>query len=389
MTPATNSPAPSRRARLMQGNEACAEAAVAAGCRFFAGYPITPSSEIAEILAERLPQVGGVFIQMEDEIASMAAVIGASLAGRKSMTATSGPGFSLKQENLGYAALTEVPCVVVNVQRVGPSTGMPTSPAQGDVMQARWGTHGDHPIIVLTPFSVREVYDLTIRAFNWSEGLRVPVILLMDEVIGHLRERVILPEPGEIEVIDRQRPAVGREEYRPYEPVNGDVPPMAAFGDGFRFHVTGLFHDPTGFPTNTPAEADGLLRRICGKIERRRDVLALYDEVSLADADVAVLAYGCSARSALGAVRRARQLGIRAGLFRPITIWPFADGAVRDLAGRVRAIIVPEMNLGQLAGEVERAVAGRTAVHRLNRVDSELITPAEILAAIEEVAGRA
>ncbi|MGE5541698.1 MAG: 2-oxoacid:acceptor oxidoreductase subunit alpha, partial [Bacillota bacterium] len=259
------------RVRLMQGNEACVEGALAAGLRFFAGYPITPSTEIAELLAERLPAVGGKFIQMEDEIASMGAVIGASLAGLKSMTATSGPGFSLKQENIGYAALTEVPCVIVDVQRVGPSTGMPTSPAQGDVMQARWGTHGDHPIVVYTPWSVGETYSLTVRCFNTAEELRTPVILLMDEVVGHMRERVMPPAPGELEVVNRRKPAQPPHSgYRPYDPGDGDIPPLAAFGDGYRFHVTGLSHDMSGFPTNDSAKAEYLHRRVCDKVEKRR-----------------------------------------------------------------------------------------------------------------------
>ena len=231
------------KARLMQGNEACVEGAIAAGMKFFAGYPITPSTEVAEIAAEKLPLVGGTFIQMEDEIASMAAIIGASLAGSKSMTATSGPGFSLKQENLGYASLAEVPCVIVNVQRSGPSTGLPTSPAQGDIMQARWGSHGDHPVIALTPSSVRETFDLTIKAFNLSEKYRVPVILLMDEIIGHMRERVELPEISEIEIIDRKKPTVSREKYLPYKADDDLIPPMAYYGDGYRFHVTGLAHE--------------------------------------------------------------------------------------------------------------------------------------------------
>ncbi|MEW6547152.1 MAG: 2-oxoacid:acceptor oxidoreductase subunit alpha [Bacillota bacterium] len=361
--------------RLMQGNEACVEGALEAGLRFFAGYPITPSTEIAEMLAERLPRVGGVFIQMEDEIASMAAVIGASLAGVRAMTATSGPGFSLKQENLGYAAITETPCVVVNVQRVGPSTGMPTSPAQGDVMQARWGTHGDHPVVVLSPSSVVETYVLTVKAFAIADELRVPVVLLSDEVTAHMRERVVLPDPGTLP--RGERPRAGR--------APSDVPPMVHFGEGKRVLVTGLYHDPSGFWTENPEEADRLIRRLCGKVESRREQLTMVDRWYLDDARVAVIAYGCVARSALRAVRMARERGHRVGMLRLACLWPFPRHEVTAVAGRVEAIVVPEMNLGQLAGEVERAACGRCRVVGYQRVDSELIRPEELLPVLEEV----
>jgi 2-oxoglutarate ferredoxin oxidoreductase subunit alpha len=359
--------------RLMQGNEACVEAALDAGLRFYAGYPITPSTEIAEMLAERLPRVGGVFIQMEDEIASMAAVIGGSLAGMRAMTATSGPGFSLKQENIGYAAITEVPCVVVNVQRVGPSTGLPTSPAQGDVMQARWGTHGDHPIVALSPSSVLETYTLTVKAFAISDSLRVPVILLTDEVTGHMRERVVLPDPAALPRASRPR-----EGSAP-----ADVPPMHHFGEGTRMFVTGLYHDETGFWTESSAAADRMIRRLVNKVERRREELTMVDRWHLDDARVAVVAYGCVARSALRAVRLARARGHRVGMLRPSCLWPFPDHEIDAIAGTVEAIVVPEMNLGQIAGEVERAAAGRCRVVRYNRVDSELIRPEELLPVLE------
>lgn len=372
------------RVVLMQGNEACAEGAIYAGLKFFGGYPITPSSEIAEILAERLPQVGGAFIQMEDEIASMGATIGASLTGVKSMTATSGPGFSLKQENLGYAALTEIPCVIINVQRMGPSTGMPTSPAQGDVMQAKWGTHGDHPVVCLTPQSVTECFTLTVEAFNLAEELRTPVIVLADEVIGHMREKVVLPEPGELSVVNRKKPEPGTEKYLPYSMAEGDIPPMAAFGDGYHFHVTGLFHDETGFPTGKPAEADKLMRRLMGKIDRRIDRLTMVDEIMVDDADVVVFAYGCVARSSLRAVREARAAGIKAGLICPKIIWPFPERVVRAAADRARSFIVPELSYGQIIYEVERCVGGKAGVRGVNRIDGEIITPAEVLAAIKE-----
>ncbi|MEW6398519.1 MAG: 2-oxoacid:acceptor oxidoreductase subunit alpha [Bacillota bacterium] len=361
--------------RLMQGNEACVEGALEAGLRFFAGYPITPSTEVAEMLAERLPRVGGVFIQMEDEIGSMAAVIGASLAGVRAMTATSGPGFSLKQENIGYAAVTETPCVVVNVQRVGPSTGMPTSPAQGDVMQARWGTHGDHPVVVLSPSSVLETYVLTIKAFSIADELRIPVILLSDEVIGHMRERVVLPEPGAIPRGERPRAGTAP----------ADVPPMRHFGEGRKVLVTGLYHDPSGFWTEDPGEADRLIRRLCGKVESRREQLTMVDRWYLDDARVVVLAYGCAARTALRAVRLARERGRPVGMLRPACLWPFPRREVEEISHRVDVIVVPEMNLGQVVGEVERAACGRCRVVGYSRVDSELIRPEELLAVLEGV----
>ncbi len=363
-----------RMPRLMQGNEACVEGALEAGLQFYAGYPITPSTEIAEMLAERLPLAGGVFIQMEDEIAGMAAVIGASLAGMRAMTATSGPGFSLKQENLGYAAITETPCVVVNVQRVGPSTGMPTSAAQGDVMQARWGTHGDHPVVALSPSSVLETYLLTVKAFAVADELRVPVILLTDEVTGHMRERVVLPDPGTLP--RAERPKKGK--------APPDVPPMTHFGEGKRTFVTGLYHDDTGFWTEKPAVADRLIRRLAGKVESRRAELTMVDRHYLDDAEIAVLAYGCVARSALRAVRLARERGMRVGMLRPACLWPFPQDEVRAIAERVEAIVVPEMNLGQIVGEVERAAAGRTRVVGYSRVDSELIRPEELLPVLQE-----
>ncbi len=374
-----------QKIQVITGNEACAEGAMAAGLRFFAGYPITPSSEIAEILSERLPEEGGVFIQMEDEIAAMGAIIGASLAGSKSMTATSGPGFSLKQENIGYAAMAEVPCVIVNVQRGGPSTGLPTLPAQGDVMQARWGTHGDHPIIVLTPNSVRETYELTIRAFNLSERFRVPVILLMDEIIAHVNEKVILPEPGEFEIVHRRMPDVPPEKFLPYEHTESDVPPMVSFGEGYRYHVTGLSHDQTGFPTNNPAEIDRLMRRLNNKIQNHSHEIIEVKEDYLADAEVGVFAFGCSSRSARQAILMARQKGIRAGLLRPLVIWPFPEQQVRAMAEQVHHIIVPELNLGQIAHEVEWASCRKVPIVKLNRVDGEPISPQQILDKIEEV----
>lgn len=373
------------KVRLMQGNEACVEGAIAAGMRFYAGYPITPSTEIAELSAERLPLVGGRFMQMEDEIGGMAAIIGASLTGAKSMTATSGPGFSLKQENIGYASIAEVPCVIVNVQRGGPSTGMPTSPAQGEVMQARWGTHGDHPTIALTPSSVRETFDLTIKAFNFAEKYRTPVILLMDEVIGHMREKIQLPDISEIEIINRKRPDCSSEEYLPYKADDDLVPPMADFGTGYRYHVTGLVHDETGFPSNSTAEADKLIRRLSDKIEMHRDEIESWEEENTEDAEVLILSYGCVARSSKSAMNILRGRGIKAGTFRPITIWPFPEKRLRELAAKVKTIIVPEMNLGQLVLEVERICGCNARIEKLNKVSCEIIYPEEIVSKIKEV----
>jgi 2-oxoglutarate ferredoxin oxidoreductase subunit alpha len=370
-------------ARLMQGDEACAEGAIAAGCRFFAGYPITPATEIAEVLARRLPQVGGKFIQMEDEIASMAAIIGASVGGTKSMTATSGPGLSLMQENIGYAAMAEIPCVVVDVQRLGPSTGRPTSPSQGDVMQARWGTHGDHPIIALSPSSIRETFDLTIQAFNFSERYRTPVILLMDEVIGHMRERVELPDFDTIERLERPETMVPPEWYKPYENHPVDVPPLVPFGEGYRYHITGLHHDERGYPTNRLEEVQPWLDRIFRKIDRSLSDILLYEKDGIEDADTLVVAYGVAARSARYGVELARERGHQVGFLKLKTIWPFAEEVVEHAAARLHRVVVPEMNVGQLALEVERVV-GRRKVRRVNRADGEMIQPVEILAAIEE-----
>jgi 2-oxoglutarate ferredoxin oxidoreductase subunit alpha len=368
----------------MQGDEACAEGAIAAGCRFFAGYPITPATEIAEVLARRLPQVGGKFIQMEDEIASMAAIIGASLGGAKAMTATSGPGFSLMQENIGYAAMAEIPCVIVDVQRLGPSTGRPTSPSQGDVMQARWGTHGDHPIIALSPSSVPETFDLTVAAFNLSERYRTPVIMLMDEVIGHMRERVLLPDPDSLERVERPATTVPPEWYKPYdEEAQSDVPPLVPFGEGYRYHVTGLHHNQRGYPSEQLDEIQEWIQRFYRKIERSLSDILLYQEAGIADAETLVIAYGATARAAEHAVSLARQRGHKVGFLKLMTIWPFAGDPVDRAAARLHHVVVPEMNRGQLALEVERVV-GRHKVRRVNRIDGEMISPSEILAAIEE-----
>ena len=373
----------SSRIFMMQGNTACAEGALAAGCRFFAGYPITPSTEIAEVLARRLPQIGGNFIQMEDEIAAMGAVIGASLAGIKSMTATSGPGFSLKQENIGFAIMAEIPCVVVDVQRGGPSTGLPTHVSQSDVMQARWGTHGDHSIIALCPSTVRETYDLTIKAFNYAERYRTPVMIMTDEIVGHLSEKVELPDPASLEIVSRQRPTVPPSDYLPYQMTASDIHPMANFGESYRYHVTGLAHDETGSPTNDPAQIEQQILRINRKIERYRDQIVEVEEFETQDMEILVIAYGATARSAKKAVSLAREAGLKAGLLKLKTLWPFADIEIEALAKSVNKIIVPELNLGQMAHEVEWTVRRAKPVIRVNRINGEPITPAEILAAIK------
>ncbi len=372
-------------AQLIQGNEACVKGALAAGCSFYGGYPITPSSEIAEHMVRLLPDRGGVFIQMEDEIASLASVIGASLGGSKAMTASSGPGFSLMQEHIGFAAMAEVPCVIVDVMRGGPSTGLPTSPSQGDVMQARWGTHGDHPAIVLAPSSVREVFDLTVKAFNLSERFRTPVIVLYDEIIGHTRESVILPDS--VNVFNRVTPREDTEDFWPKRALADGVPEMAAFGDGHRFHVTGLAHDTRGFPTNDAIVADALVQRLHRKIDAHLDEVIEVEEYMLDDADIAIFAYGIVGRSGKEAVERARAVGIKAGLVRPLTIWPFPDAEVRAAAEQVDTMVVAEMNLGQLIGEVERAAAGRAEIVPHLRADGEPITPSALLDVLAKVAG--
>ncbi len=369
---------------LLQGNEAVVEGALRAGCRFFAGYPITPATEISEALSVRLPALDGTFIQMEDEIASMGSIIGASLAGTKSMTATSGPGFSLMQENIGFAVMAEVPCVVVNVMRGGPSTGLPTLPAQGDVMQTRWGTHGDHPIIVLAPTTVRECFDLTVRAFNLSERFRNPVILLMDEVVAHMREKVTLPDEGEIEVVNRMKPKVPPEWYIPYENTPGGVPAMANFGEGYRYHVTGLTHDVRGFPTERPDEIGPFMARLFRKISQNMAEIQHGEFYRTDDADIVVIAYGSVARSARRAVIDAREQGVRAGLLKLNTIWPFMRSAVDQVLRHARVLIVPEMNIGQISREVKRVNEGRAKVLGVNKMDGTMITPGEILKTVME-----
>lgn len=372
---------------FLQGNEAIAEGAIAAGARFYAGYPITPSSEIAEVCSQRLLEVGGVYIQMEDELASIAAVIGASLTGVKAFTATSGPGFSLMQENLGVAILGEVPCVVVNVQRSGPSTGLATKPAQADVMQARWGRHGDQSLIVLSPATVQECFDLTVTAFNLAERFRVPVVLLADEIVGHMRENVVLPDPSQIKIINRKRPACPPEEYLPFKPDADGVPPLADYGSEYIFHITSSMHGERGYSQNDPANAGAKIKRLFTKLEDHLDEILMvkhhYNPEE--ELDLLVITFGCTTRPAREAVLRVRD--IKAGVLQLITLWPFPENFVARAAAKARAILVPELNLGQVVREVERVIGKEKPVFGLPKSNGEGLTPAEIVARIKEVAG--
>lgn len=367
---------------FMNGDVACAEGALAAGCSFFAGYPITPSTEVAERLAQRLPQVGGVYIQMEDELASIAAVLGASWAGAKAMTATSGPGFSLMMENVGLAVMTETPCVIVDVQRGGPSTGLPTLVSQADVMQAKWGSHGDFEPIAYAPESPQEMFDLTMEAFNAAERYRTPVFIMADEIVGHMTERVTIPSPQQIDIVDRKRPPQPKDGWLPFATGADLVPAMPNAGDGYNIHVTGLTHDERGYPATDALVHDRLVRRLNRKIQMHAKEVLRFEEVCVDDAEVIVVAYGCTARSAKRAVSLARERGIKAGLFRLITLWPFPQGRVRELANRVRRFVVAEMNLGQMAREAERHIR-RPAVW-VTHAGGAMIPPETILRAIIE-----
>ncbi|MGD8268035.1 MAG: 2-oxoacid:acceptor oxidoreductase subunit alpha [Desulfobacterales bacterium] len=375
--------------KFVQGNEACVEGAVYAGLEFFAGYPITPSSEIAELLARRLPAVGGKFIQMEDEIASIAAIIGGSLTGHKSMTATSGPGFSLMQEGLGYAIMAEIPCVIVDVQRGGPSTGIPTHGSQGDVMQARWGTHGDHAIIALTASNHQDVFQMTVEAFNLAETYRTPVILLFDEVVGHMREKLVVPEPGELPLVERLRTSVkGGVDYHPYLPREDGRLPMSDFGSVHRYNVTGLYHDMWGFPSADPAVVHGLIRHLVDKIENRANLLARYKEYYLDDADIIMVSYGSAARSALHLVKSRRTRGERLGLLELQTLWPFPKEVVRAKCADAEAVVVVEMNMGQVMHEIKKVVDDPGRVFLANRIDGVFITPEDILSILRLIQGK-
>jgi len=373
---------------FLDGDTAIAEGAICAGCRFFGGYPITPATEIAERMASRLPEVGGVFIQMEDELASINSVVGAAWGGARAMTATSGPGLSLMLENIGLAIMTETPCVVVNVQRGGPSTGLPTLTSQGDMMQARWGSHGHYEVIALAPGSPQEAFDLTIRAFNLAEKYRTPVFLMTDEAVGHMTERVVIPPAGRIPIYPWRKPEVPPgPDFLPYAPQEDGVPPFPVAGTGYRVHVTGLTHDERGYPETTAAAQEKLIPRLIAKIrDNQHDIIDVVEE-DVEDADVVVLAYGISARTALLPVRMAREEGIRAGLLKLVTVWPFDERRVRQLAKRVRAFVVPELNMGQIALEVERCAGGQARVLPVTHPGGDIHAPEDILDAIRDVVG--
>ena len=369
---------------FMNGDVACAEGALAAGCRFFGGYPITPATEIAERMASRLGHVGGTYIQMEDEIAAMTAILGASWAGVKSMTATSGPGFSLMMENIGLGICTETPCVVVNVQRAGPSTGLPTLGAQSDMMQARWGSHGHYEIIALSPLSPQEAFYQTITAFNLSEKYRLPVLIMTDEIIGHMSEKVIIPPAGEIKTVSRTRPKGPKDRFKPFRPGPNGVAPMPAAGEGYNVHITGLTHDEQGYPVMTAEAQVQMMERLMAKIQRNLDDIIRTESYRLDDADIAIVSYGASARTSLAAVDLARRAGIKAGLLRLITVWPFPDDQIRRLARKVKGFVTVEINLGQIHREVERCAGGIAPAYLVGHAGGTIIRPQEVLTVMKE-----
>ena len=369
---------------FMDGDHACCEGALAAGARFASGYPITPSTEVVERFAQRVPTVGGSFIQMEDELAASITLQGAVWGGAKAFTVTSGPGFSLMMEHIGYAAMTETPCVFVDVQRGGPSTGLPTLPAQSDMMQAKWGSHGDYEIIALCPNSPQECFDLTIKAFNFAEEFRVPVMFMMDEVVGHMTEKVVIPPADQIDVVPRKHTRKSVDEFLPYA-TNGDlVPEMAHAGEGYRFHVTGLTHDERGYPNMTPKTQQKLVNRLLNKIRDAADRIALFEEDNTANADVIVVSYGITSRVAQRAIDMARNRGLKVGKLRLITVWPFPENKIRELAGKTKAFVVPELNLGQMVREVERAAGGKARTIHVPHAGGSVHHPEDILAAIQE-----
>ncbi|MCP4682907.1 MAG: 2-oxoacid:acceptor oxidoreductase subunit alpha [Desulfobacterales bacterium] len=370
---------------FITGDVACAEGAVAAGCRFFGGYPITPATEIAEHISSRLPEVGGTFIQMEDEIAAMAAVVGASCAGAKSMTATSGPGFSLMLENIGLAICTETPCVIVNVQRAGPSTGLPTQGAQGDMMQARWGSHGHYEIIALAPSSPQEAFYQTITAFNLSETYRIPVLIMTDEMVGHLSEKVIIPQPKAIKTVYRAGPKGRKDRFRPFEPGPNGVAPMANAGEGYNVHVTGLTHDTKGYPVMTVEAHEEMMARLVNKIRLNLDDIILTESYRLDDAEIVLVSYGVSSRTSLAAVDEAREQGIKAGLLRLITVWPFPEARIRKLAERVKGFLTIEINLGQIHLEVQRCAGNRVPAFLVGHAGGTIITPESVVDALKQI----
>ncbi len=371
---------------FMQGNEAITEGAIYAGARFYAGYPITPSSEIAETCSRRLLEVGGMFVQMEDELGSMAAIIGASLAGKKAFTATSGPGFSLMQENMGVAQLAEVPCVVVNVQRSGPSTGLATKPAQADIMQIRWGRHGDQAIIALAPASVQECFDMMVKAFNLAERFRTPVVLMPDEIVGHMRENIILPAPGELPVTDRVKPSCKPEEYKPFHIENlDDVAPLASYGSDYVFHITSSMHGESGFSQNDPENAQRKISHLYAKIYDHLEEITEVREFDTQDMDLLIVTSGSTTRAARAAAKEARASGMKVGVLQLISVWPFPDAEVKALSAKAGKVLVPEMNLGQMILEVQRVVDSTIPVFGFNKTNGLGITPAEILGRIKEV----
>ena len=369
---------------FMNGDYACCEGALAAGCRYFGGYPITPATEVAERMSRRLPDIGGIYIQMEDEIASIASVLGASWGGVKAMTSTSGPGFSLMMENIGLGICTETPCVVCNVQRAGPSTGLPTLVGQGDMMQARWGSHGPYETIAVSPSSPQEMFDFTVWAFNLSEQFRVPVMIMADEVVGHMNERVVIPPEDEIEVVNRRKPKVSPEKYLPYKHDPDWITPMANFGDGYRVHITGLTHDDKGYPAMHAAAQEEMVERLVRKIKDNRDKIISYENIMMDDAEVAVIAYGISVRAAKRAVRDARERGMKLGAIKLNTVWPFPEELIRDIAGDMKAIVMPEINMGQIVLEIERCAAGRCPVKLVSHAGGAIHSPKQILDAVDE-----
>lgn len=369
---------------FINGDEACAEGAIAAGCKFFGGYPITPATEVAEQMSVRLPQVGGTYIQMEDEIAAITSILGAAWTGVKTMTATSGPGFSLMMETVGLAIVTETPCVVVNVQRAGPSTGLPTQGAQADMMQVRWGSHGDYEVIALAPASPQEMFDLTITAFNLSETYRTPVFIMSDEIVGHMSEKVVIPDAKKIKTVSRPKPTGPKERFLPYRPGPDGVAPMPAIGDGYNVHVTGLTHDEKGYPVMSVDTQRQMMNRLLGKIRNNLDAIIMTEEQYLEDAEIVVVSYGVSARTAYTAVEEARSMGIRMGLLRLITVWPFPEEKIRRLSPKIKAFITVEINMGQISREVERC-AGVTPSYTAGHTGGAIIPPDDVLKIAKEV----
>ncbi|MFC1866614.1 2-oxoacid:acceptor oxidoreductase subunit alpha [Thermodesulfobacteriota bacterium] len=369
---------------FMTGDEACAEGALAAGCQFFGGYPITPATEVAERMSERLPEVGGTFIQMEDEIAALAAVIGASCAGVKSMTATSGPGFSLMMENIGLAVCTETPCVVVNIQRAGPSTGLPTLGAQSDMMQARWGSHGHYEIIALAPSSPQEIFYQTIKAFNLSEAYRIPVFIMADEMVGHLSEKVVIPEAKDIKTVSRPKPKGRKDRFKPFAAGPNGVAPMAIAGDGYNIHVTGLTHDEKGYPVMTVEAQEEMVKQLVNKVRWNLDDIIDTEGYRLDDAEIVIVSYGVSSRTALTVVDEARDQGIKAGLLKLITVWPFPEEQIRKLADRVKGFVTVEINLGQIHLEVERCAGGKAPCLLVGHTGGAIIPPERVIETLKQ-----